>query len=54
MTEGATELERRDLINELNIMVTVGEHPNIVSLLGACTAGGKKLFLERSLVYCTN
>ena len=36
----ATVLERRDLINELRIMVTVGEHPNIVSLIGACTRGG--------------
>ncbi|XP_068735923.1 uncharacterized protein [Montipora capricornis] len=45
--EGATELERRDLINELNIMVTVGEHPNIVSLLGACTAGEPILVVVR-------
>ncbi|XP_068706399.1 tyrosine kinase receptor Cad96Ca-like [Montipora foliosa] len=44
---GATELERRDLINELNIMVTVGEHPNIVSLLGACTAGEPILVVVR-------
>ena len=48
ITAGATEVERRDLKNELNIMVTVGEHPNIVSLLGACMAGGKNLFLEPS------
>ncbi|KAL9962082.1 hypothetical protein ACROYT_G031152 [Oculina patagonica] len=33
----ATEKDRRDLINELQIMVTVGEHPNVVSLIGACT-----------------
>ncbi|XP_068736382.1 tyrosine kinase receptor Cad96Ca-like [Montipora capricornis] len=47
LKEGATELERRDLINELNIMVTVGEHPNIVSLLGACTAGEPILVVVR-------
>lgn len=38
----ATERERRDLINELQIMVTVGEHPNVVSLIGACTRSGKQ------------
>ena len=37
----ATELERRDLLNELQIMVTVGEHPNVISLIGACTRSGK-------------
>lgn len=38
----ATERERRDLINELQIMVTVGEHPNVISLIGACTRSGKQ------------
>nr|XP_058964172.1 uncharacterized protein LOC131790911 isoform X2 [Pocillopora verrucosa] len=33
----ATETERRDLINELAVMVAVGEHPNVLSLIGACT-----------------
>ena len=28
-------------MNELQIMVTVGEHPNVVSLIGACTRSGK-------------
>lgn len=39
----ATEVELRDLVNELNIMANVGEHPNIVSLIGACTIDGKKM-----------
>ena len=30
----------RDLINELAVMVTVGEHPNVLSLIGACTKTG--------------
>lgn len=38
----ATERERRDLMNELQIMVTVGEHPNVISLIGACTRSGKQ------------
>jgi len=41
LAANATVMENRDLINELKIMVTVGEHPNIVSLIGACTRGGK-------------
>ena len=28
-------------MNELQIMATVGEHPNVVSLIGACTRSGK-------------
>ena len=39
--ESATEMEKRDLMNELQIMVTVGEHPNVISLIGACTRSGK-------------
>lgn len=34
-------MEKRDLMNELQIMVTVGEHPNVISLIGACTRSGK-------------
>ncbi|CAH3162159.1 unnamed protein product [Pocillopora meandrina] len=37
LKENVTETERRDLINELIVMVTVGEHPNDLSLIGACT-----------------
>lgn len=41
IAESATEMEKRDLMNELQIMVTVGEHPNVISLIGACTRSGK-------------
>lgn len=40
IAENARERERKDLINELQIMVTVGDHPNVVSLIGACTKSG--------------
>lgn len=36
----AAEKEKEDLLNELQILVTIGEHPNIISLIGACTKSG--------------
>lgn len=33
----ATKVEIKDLYNELEIMVNVGHHPNLVNLIGACT-----------------
>lgn len=38
-TESATEAEYRDLVSELKILIHIGEHKNIVNLLGACTKG---------------
>ena len=38
-TESATEAEYRDLASELKILIHIGEHKNIVNLLGACTKG---------------
>ena len=37
----ATESEYQELLKELNIMAAVGDHPNLVSLIGACTVGGR-------------
>ena len=42
IAENATETEKRDLINELRIMTRVGEHPNVISLIGACTEKGNR------------
>ena len=39
----ATESDMKDLLNELDIMVQVGSHPNIVNLIGACAFGGKSV-----------
>ena len=40
MTASATKEEIKDLYNELEIMVNVGYHPNLVNLIGACTKDG--------------
>ncbi|KAJ7382832.1 hypothetical protein OS493_032467 [Desmophyllum pertusum] len=50
LKENATEIERRNLINELQINVTVGEHPNVISLIGACTRSGTILVVVRLAV----
>ncbi|CAH1243538.1 FGFR3 [Branchiostoma lanceolatum] len=36
----AEERDKQDLLGELNILVTVGRHDNVISLVGACTIGG--------------
>ena len=38
---GATELEYRDLANEVEIMSNVGEHPNLINLIGVCSLKGQ-------------
>ena len=44
-TDNATEAEYRDLLSELKILIHIGEHKNIVNLLGACTKGWWMFFL---------
>ena len=39
--DDAAETEYKDLASELKILIHLGEHKNIVNLLGACTRGGK-------------
>ncbi|KAJ7369755.1 hypothetical protein OS493_036647 [Desmophyllum pertusum] len=36
----ATDSDFKDLLNELEIMTLVGNHPNLVNLIGACSTGG--------------
>jgi len=42
LKESATEAEHRDLVSELKILIHIGEHKNIVNLLGACTKGRER------------
>lgn len=39
--EHPTERELRDFCNEIHIMSKIGDHPNVVSLIGACTINGR-------------
>ena len=41
VSDCATESDLRDLKNELEIMDSVGHHPNLVNLIGACSSEGE-------------
>ena len=41
--------EREALMSELKILSHLGQHKNIVNLLGACTYGGETLFTQQLL-----
>ena len=43
--EGASIDEYKDLASELKILIHIGEHKNIVNLLGACTRGQRLLVI---------
>ena len=49
MSDDATESEFKDLASELKILIHIGEHQNIVNLLGACTVSGSLCVI---LEYC--
>ena len=39
-------------MNELQIMVTVGDHPNVISLIGACTKDGEYRLKSKFALPC--
>ncbi|KAK3089709.1 hypothetical protein FSP39_005811 [Pinctada imbricata] len=47
----ASEKDRNDFINELNILKKVGQHPNVVCLVGACHIQGT---MYVAMEYCKN
>ena len=49
--DSTSETNKADLLGEIQILKQAGQHPNIVSLVGACTRDGKsncQLFLKIS------
>ncbi|XP_022807789.1 vascular endothelial growth factor receptor 2-like [Stylophora pistillata] len=45
LKEGASESEYKDLASELKILIHLGQHKNIVNLLGACTRGKRLMMI---------
>ncbi|XP_068676392.1 uncharacterized protein [Montipora foliosa] len=45
LKRSATESDFKDLLNELEIMSSVGNHPNLVNLIGACSVDGPLMIL---------
>ncbi|XP_068720655.1 fibroblast growth factor receptor 3-like [Montipora capricornis] len=45
LKEGATKEEYKDLASELKILIHLGQHKNIVNLLGACTRGKRLMVI---------
>ena len=43
-SEDATTTEYKDLVTEMKILIHIGQHANIVNLLGACTKGRRLFF----------
>ena len=40
-SDDATEKELNDLVQEMQILMTIGSHINIVNFIGACTENGE-------------
>ena len=52
--DGATESDLKDLLNELETLASVGHHPNLVNLIGACSSEGESaLNLELNVAEVT-
>ncbi|KAK3744279.1 hypothetical protein QZH41_020659, partial [Actinostola sp. cb2023] len=47
LKDNPTKQELRNLCNEINILSSIGDHPNIVSLIGACTINGPPLLVVK-------
>lgn len=48
-SESSSERDKNDFMNELNILKKVGQHPNVVCLVGACHIQGPSLFIQKVL-----
>lgn len=45
LKESAGERERKDLVQELKVLKSLGQHPNVLSLLGCCTDKGEIMWI---------
>lgn len=45
LQDNATEREKDDLKNELNVLKNLGRHPNVVGFIGFCHDGDKPLII---------
>ena len=45
LSDGAAEAEYKDLASELKILIHLGQHKNIINLLGACTRGKRLMVI---------
>lgn len=54
ITANAHSTEKEALMSELKVLTYLGNHTNIVNLLGACTLGGEGDFIDDyfGLIYC--
>lgn len=41
LKQSATDRELIDLVSEMEVMKQIGQHPNIINLIGCCTQSGK-------------
>lgn len=41
LKESAGERERKDLVQELKVLKSLGQHPNVLSMLACCTEKGE-------------
>ena len=41
LSDDATEKELNDLVQEMQILMTIGHHINIINFIGACTENGQ-------------
>jgi hypothetical protein len=51
LKENASDKERSDLVQELQVMKMLEPHPNVVRLLGCCTEKGKSRMHHHSTLF---
>lgn len=47
LKQTATDRELIDLVSEMEVMKQIGQHPNIINLVGCCTQNGEENFKNK-------